>query len=105
MSARPRGRRGNRTTNPVGVANREGGPDGTSPSAARQAGAAAERRGPRLLHYLYLNLALWLFLAMQGAMLSRSLGSSQSVWLFTGLLGLGFLTVSVFDYVWLRLRN
>jgi uncharacterized membrane protein len=68
-------------------------------------GDAPEGGAPRLLHYFYLNLAVWGFLALQSAILTRTLGSSQTVILLSVVLGLGFLAVCVFDYVWLRARR
>jgi hypothetical protein len=73
---------------------------------APRGGDASTRRGaPKLLHYVYLNLAVGFFLIVQAAILARSLGSSQTVILFTAILALGFLAVSLFDYLWLRSRN
>lgn len=62
-------------------------------------------RPPRFVHYLLLTLAFWGFLALQAVVLMRSLGSSQTVILFSVILGAGFLVACVFDYVWLRSRR
>ncbi len=63
------------------------------------------RRPPRLLHYLLLNLGVWIFLAAQTWLLSRMLGSARGLILFALLLAIGFLVVSIFDYVWLNLQR
>jgi hypothetical protein len=68
-------------------------PRGAGPGAAR---------APRLLHYVWLNLGVWAFLALQAAILTRTLGSSRTVILLSAVVGLGFLAVSIFDYAWLR---
>ncbi len=68
-------------------------------------GSPSPRGAPKLLHYLYLTLAFWGFLTFQAVVLRRSLGSGQMVYLFSGILGLGFLGACLFDYTWLRTRR
>lgn len=68
-------------------------------------GAQSRSRPPRALHYLYLNLAFWLFLVFQALVLVRSMGSRDTVVLYSMILGAGFLIVSIFDYCWLSLRR
>ncbi|MCH8333448.1 hypothetical protein IIC65_05895 [Candidatus Sumerlaeota bacterium] len=69
-------------------------PDDPTPSPSRP---------PRLAGYLGLNLAVWIYLAFQAWILTVLLDSARSIILISGLLGLGFLAVSIFDYLWLRL--
>ncbi len=83
---------------------------GTSgPKSARDIGAMDEspspRGAPKFLHYFCLTLAFWGFLTFQAVVLRRSLGSGQMVYLFSGILGLGFLAACLFDYTWLRTRR
>lgn len=65
----------------------------------------AAGRPPRFRHYLLLTLAFWLFLVLQAVVLIRSLGSGQTVVLFSVFLGASFLAACLFDYVWLRPRR
>lgn len=99
--------RGRSSARPPGTSRGLAGPSGVgSPGVAPpRGGTGSGRSAPKFLHYLYLNLAVWLFLGVQAVVLARSLGSSQTVLLFTAILGLGFLAVSVFDYLWLQRRD
>jgi len=57
---------------------------------------------PHLKHYLVLNLAAWVFLAVQTAVIIYFLGTSRLVYLLTFFLAAGFAIVSAFDYFWLK---
>ena len=77
---------------------------GVEPSSdsPQQDSPRTARRPPRLRRYLFLNLAVWAFLAVQTWLLSLALGSARGMILVGLLLALGFAFVSAFDYLWLR---
>lgn len=75
------------------------------PGEETAARPARPSRPPRFLHYLLLTFVFWIFLALQAVILIRSLGSGQTVILFSVFLGAGFLAACVFDYTWLRSRR
>jgi len=75
------------------------------PAEDPPAPSGEEPRPPRFLHYLLLTLAFWGFLTLQAIVLIRSLGSGQTVILFSAFLGASFLAACVFDFAWLRARR
>lgn len=89
-----RGRGGTPRLDPVDTAGSD------APGAASAPPSAAP--APRLRSYVYLNLAVWGFLLVQGVVIGRSLASGSMVTAYSVLLALGFLGASIFDFLWLR---
>jgi len=66
---------------------------------------SSEKLPPTLGAYVKLNLGVFAFIAATTWLMAMILGSARGLVLFSLILAGGFFVVSLFDYLWLRMRK
>lgn len=66
---------------------------------------SSEKLPPTLGSYVKLNLGVFAFIAATTWLMAMILGSARGLVLFSLILAGGFFSVSLFDYLWLRIRK